>query len=250
MKHPLLMTGALLSAALVAVPTQAADVPLAIMNAARCATRASNTPLPLDVLRVIGSQDPSPKALYGSRDLLIVDAGTGRGIGVDQRYAIRRVITTGQTAPLAPRAVDTAGWLRIVAANETTSIGLVEFACQGIQRGDYLELDAELVLPANLDRADISGELDFTAPAHVMFGEMERLTGGVGDFMVIDAGAEQGVQPGARFAIYRNVNLTGVPLVPVGEAMVVRADPETAVVRLTMSRDAIQRGDLMVPRKP
>jgi hypothetical protein len=228
----------------------AADIPLAIQNAARCAPRASAAALPPETLRIIGSQDPSPRTLYGSRDLLIIDAGTGRGITVNQRFTIRRVITFGKKAFLGPHAIGTAGWLRIVAANEATSIGLVEFACEGIERGDYLEPYLDPTLPDNVDRADTTGELDFTAPARILFGDKERVTGGVGDFMMIDAGSKAGFAPGARFAIYRDVTLPGLPLVPVGEAILVHSDIDTAVVRLTLTRDAIQRGDLMVPRKP
>jgi len=66
---------------------------------------------------------------------------------------------------------------------------------------------------------------------------------------VIDAGLGGGVQPGARCAIYRDVHVLGVPLAPEGEAVVVRADPDTAVVRLTLTRDAVQQGDLLIPRK-
>jgi hypothetical protein len=129
---------------------------------------------------------------------------------------------------------------------------LVEFACEGILKGDYLEPYVEPTLPENVDRAVTTGELDFTAPARVLFGDRERSTAGVGDFMVIDAGSKSGFAPGARFAIYRDVTLAspGLPLVPIGEAILIHSDTDTAVVRLTLTRDAIQRGDLMVPRKP
>jgi hypothetical protein len=125
----------------------------------------------------------------------------------------------------------------------------VEFACDGIRLGDYLEPYVEPVLPANLDRADTAGEPDFATPAHVLFGDNERLSGAMGDFMVIDAGLRGGAEPGARFAIYRDVHVAGVPLAPIGEAIVVHADADTSVVRLTISRDVVRSGDLMIPRK-
>ena len=242
------VTGALLCATAAGAPVLAADLSLGIQTAARCALRATTTPEPLDALRIVGTQDTVPRTLYGARDLLIVGAGTGRGIGLGQQFIIRRSTRFGSRAA-GPRAVATAGWLRIVAANETTSIGIVEFACESIERGDYLEPYLEPVLPANLDRADTTGELDFSAPARVLFGDKERVMGGLGDFMVIDAGLGRGAQPGARFAIYRDVHVAGVPLAPVGEAVVMHADADTAVVRLTLTRDAVQKGDLLIPRR-
>ena len=197
----------------------------------------------------MGAQDSAPRSLFGTRDLLIIGAGTGRGVALGQQFVIRRAPASGGLHVAGPRAIGTAGWLRIVAVNETTSIGTVEFACDGIQRGDYLEPYFEPILPANLDRTDTTGELDFSTPAHVLFGDDERLTGAVGDFMVIDAGLSHGAEPGARFAIYRDLNVNGVPLTPVGEAIVVHASADTAVVRLTMTRDAVQKGDLLIPRR-
>ncbi len=231
-----------------ASPARGADIPLGIQNAARCAPRATSTTGPTDPLRIIGAQDSAPRGLFGTRDLLIIGAGTGRGVALGQQFVIRRAPASGWHVD-GPRAIVTAGWLRIVAVNETTSIGTVEFACDGILRGDYLEPYFEPVLPEHLDRTDTTGELDFSMPARVLFGDEERLTGGTGDFMVIDAGLSHGAEPGARFAIYRDLNVSGLPLAPVGEAIVVHASADTAVVRLTMTRDAVQRGDLLIPRK-
>jgi hypothetical protein len=245
----LLVLGAVLCGA-GATPALSADVPLSIQNAARCAPRATSAaPGPIDALRVIGAQDSAPRTLFGTRDLLIIGAGTGRGVALGQQFVIRRAPSPGGWHIAGPRAIGTTGWLRIVAVNETTSIGIVEFACDGIQRGDYLEPYFELILPANLDRPDTTGELDFSAPARVLFGNEERATGATGDFMVIDAGLSHRVEPGARFAIYRDLNVAGMPLAPVGEAIVVHAGTDTAVVRLTMTRDAVQQGDLLIPRK-
>ena len=227
----------------------AAELPMRVQTSARCAVNATTMPEPLDALRIIGAQDPTPKTVYGPRDLLIIGAGTGRGIGLGQQFVIRRATVFGSRHSVGPRAVGTAGGLRIIAANETTSIGLVEFACDSIQQGDYLQPWLEPIFPANLDLANSTGELDFSAPARVLFGDKERVTGAVGDYMVIDAGLSRGAQPGARFAIYRDHHVAGLPLAPVGEAVVMRADADTAVVRLTVTRDAVRTGDLVIPRK-
>jgi hypothetical protein len=248
MKKNRCVAGALLWALAAAAPALAADLPMGIQTAARCARRATSAPEPLDLLRIVGVQDTVPRILYGARDLLIVGRA-GPRIGLGQQFIIHRATAHGTTSPTGLRAIGTAGWLRIVAANEATSIGVVEFACQSIERGDYLEPFVEPVIPDNLDRADTTGELDFTAPARVLFGDKQRLTGGLGDFMVIDAGLGRGAQPGARFAIYRDLHVAGMPLAPVGEATVMAADAETAVVRLTLTRDAVYAGDLLIPRR-
>ena len=111
-------------------------------------------------------------------------------------------------------------------------------------------LYVEPVVPPAAERADATGELDFSAPGHVLFGVDNHSTGGVGRFMVADIGTAQSAAPGSRYAVYRDVGLPGLPLAYVGEAVVVAADADTSTVRLTLARDAISGGDLLIPRKP
>src|SRR6186997_862274 len=44
---------------------------------------------PVHSLRVIGAQDTAPRVLFGTRELVVVSGGTGEGVQLDQRYAIR-----------------------------------------------------------------------------------------------------------------------------------------------------------------
>jgi len=76
---------------------------------------------------------------------------------------------------------------------------------------------------------------------------------------MIDHGSQQGVMPGARLAIYRDVRTTlkdywavtttPLPLASIGEAVVVSASPTMAVVRVVRARDAVHAGDYVVPGK-
>ena len=99
------------------------------------------------------------------------------------------------------------------------------------------------------DASAPDGELDFTALSHVLGGSEHRDMGGAGDLMMIDRGTDQGVAPGARFAVYRDVKVGGLPLASVGEAVVISTGKTNSVVRLTRTRDVVQVGDFLVPRK-
>ena len=234
---------------LVAQLAASADVPASVRNAAKCAPIATTDPEPADIPRIVGTQEPSARTLYAERDVLIISGGTMRGIAVGQQFFTRRATSFGVGRETGPRAISTTGWLQIVAANETTSIGKVERACGGIERGDFLDPYLEPVLPENIDTVDTTGALDFDKPAHVLFGDRERTTGGVGDFMIMDAGRGRGAEPGGRYAVYRDLRTEGVPLAPVGEAVVVHAGASTSVIRLTSTRDVVRQGDLLIPRK-
>jgi len=130
-----------------------------------------------------------------------------------------------------------------------TAIGLIDFACDGILVGDFLEPYAPPSLPADVDRTDTTGSLDFSTAGHVLFGNNERRTGAQGDFMVADIGTDQGAEPGSRFAIYRTAGVAGLPLESIGEAIVVSASRETSVFRITSARQAVDSGHLLIPRR-
>ena len=232
-----------------AVRSAQAQVSPGMQNAARCATTASALPPPADAPRVVAAQEPTPRRIFGSRDLLIVSAGTGQGAHVGQRFVVRRSAAVGDRRLAGQRAVTTAGWLRIIASNESTSIGEVEFSCEGVFVGDYLEPYVEVELPAGVERTEATGALDFSSPARVLFGNHERQIAAAGDFIVMDAGSREGVVSGARLAVYRNVHVPAVPLAWVGEAVAVRIDENTSVVRITYARDAVMAGDFLVPRR-
>ena len=220
----------------------------ALQLAAGCAPRAATLPPPADALRLIGAQNSVPRQLFGSGDLVIIGGGRARGVALGQQFFVRRP-ALGGIGRRGPRAVTTSGWIRVVAVDDTTAIALVDFACDGMLAGDHLEAYVAPAVPADANRTDTLGELDFSAPGQLLFGDNERITGATGDFMVTDIGETRGAAPGMRFAIYRNLNVPGLPLAVVGEAIVVFADAETSVVRLTRTRDAIYSGDLLIPRR-
>jgi len=227
---------------------------LATAQEANTALRASVVCAPAmpsdagDAPRIVGMQDTQIKSLFGTRDLLIVNGGTDKGLQLGQKYASRRIVSS-KVSGSGWDAQVTSGLLTIVAVNERSAIASVDFACDGIERGDYLVAWTPPAIPPNADRTDAGGELDFSSPARVLFGDYGRSTAGTGDLVVIDLGQEDEVVPGARFAIYRDLQTGGIPLAAIGEAVVISVTEGSSVVRLTRTIDAIQTGDLLIPRK-
>ena len=85
--------------------------------------------------------------------------------------------------------------------------------------------------------------------AQIVAGDEDRRTAGAGDFMLIDWGADHGVTPGTRLAIYRDVRTPGLPLASVGDAVVITVGPMLSLTRISRARDAVQSGDYVAIRK-
>jgi hypothetical protein len=219
--------------------------PLAV--AVACAPPPSFDDVPARAPRIVGSQDSTPRALFGNHDLLVVSGGTAAGVQLGQQFFVRRQNTSGRR--WAQRGATTLGWLRVVAVNETNAVGLVDHVCGGIVVGDYLEPFAAPDLSAVFANNDAPGEPDFALLGRVVAGSENRATVGAGDLVLIDWGQNQGLTPGARFSIYRDVGVSGLPLASIGEGVVLSAGSTMALTRVTRARDVVYSGDYIALRK-
>jgi len=201
---------------------------------------------PVHALRVVGSQDTVQRVLFGTRDLVAVSGGTSGGMQLDQRYAIRRAYTFGHPVKGQLQTIHTTGMLRIVAVNETTAIAQIEQACDGVIAGDYLE---PYVVPAQLLLNESApATLDFSSLGRVLFGDEERRVAAPGDFVMLARG-DAPLAPGTRVALYRDLQTPGVPLVAIGEGVIVSMQNDSPVMRIISARDAVRGGDYVVVHK-
>jgi len=246
-----LVPGLTILACLAAWPAAAqGDAPLSPLQiAVGCAAPVSSDDPSPRALRIIGVQDTSLRALYGPRDLLVLGGGSGAGLQLGQQFFVRRANKFGSPADRRWQGVRTLGWIRVVAVNESTAIAMIDHICDAMAQGDYLEPYSAPVVPADADRDLPSGEPDFAAIGRVLSGIEDHHTAGAGEFVLIDRGTDQGVKPGERYAIYRDVGAAGLPLAAVGETVVLTVGKSMALTRITRSQDAILRGDYVAPRR-
>jgi outer membrane protein OmpA-like peptidoglycan-associated protein len=226
------------------LPTLSAaqDLSPAIRLSAACAP--VGRAMPSDAPR-IGATGPQQKTLYNVGEQVAIDAGADHGLQAGERYFVRRAMASRG----GPGVEQTVGWLRVSDTRESTATGTIEFTCDAVAVGDHLEPYADPVLPSDLDRTDASGTLDPSRSVSVLYGNEGRELGGDRDFMLADAGEDQGITPGARYAVYRGSSRRGeFPQDAFGEAVVVSVFADKAVLRITEAGDAVRSGDTLVLR--
>ncbi|MGH9383793.1 MAG: hypothetical protein ACRD2N_05860 [Vicinamibacterales bacterium] len=176
-------------------------------------------------------------------DVAVLSGGAPQGLSTGQRFLVRRLNAMNRDGD-GYGAVRTAGWLTVTAVDQQTALARIDFACDSIEPGDFLETFAEPALPEK--SADMS-EPRFSDRARVLFGADRRINLADGDIFSVDRGREQGVSPGDRLAIYRDPQ-NGSPLVHVADAVVLELSEKTSKAVLVMVRDAVHSGDLAFPR--
>jgi hypothetical protein len=243
------MTAAVVMAAAAPAAAQG-DMP--VLTPAQIALACAPPPTiagePDHVRHIAGAQDTAARTVFGSHDLVVLDGGAKDGLQLGQWFFVRRANRFGMYGPGHGRGAKTLGWLHVVAINDATAIAQVDHTCGAVIAGDYLEPFVAPAAPAAVD-AEATGEPDFDNLGRIVNGSEDRSTFGDGDFALIDRGSEQGVAPGQRFAIYRDLRIAGLPLASVGEAVVVSTGDSVAVARITRVRDAVIEGDYIAMRK-
>lgn len=201
------------------------------------------------VPRIVVKAPHTPEDRFAmSSGLVVVTRTPDDGLAIGQRYIVQRLRTDPKRFPRPGEGfgdVRIAGILRIHAMDELNALAEIEFACDGIQPGDYLEPFTETVLPTD---ATAMAPPDFSDRAHLIFGVDNREMFGHGDTLSIDRGAPQGVTAGQRYAIYRDKH-TGEPLVYVGDAVVMAVGEKTSKLVVIKSIDSLRSGDIAVPRR-
>ena len=204
--------------------------------------------LPNDSLRVIGSEDTVVKQMMGPGDTLVVSGGSQQGLQAGQEFFVRRLVRSyGELGPsrTSPLSVHTAAHIRIVGVGAEVSTATVTSACEGILLDDYLEpYDAPVVAETPID-----GEPQFGGYGRVLVGDQSRLTGGTGDFMMIDLGSDHGIRRGQLFSVFRDKLDGAGPLVEIGTVEAVSVRPNSSTVQIRSARDAVRQDDLVAIRR-
>ena len=225
---------------------------------------------PASTVSIAGGQNGDGRESLVKGDVVILNAGTTQNLAVGQRFLVRRydggalaryskkdlmkATKAEQKAAAANKpaptersygAVRTAGWITVTAVNETTALAMIDFACDPIGPGDYVETFVEPTLPATVEAL---GEPQFGDRAKVLFGTDRRVSFADGDLLSIDRGTAHGVVAGARYAFYRDRH-NGLPLVHIGDSVVVETEEKTSKVVVVMVVGAIAADDIAVPRR-
>ena len=172
------------------------------------------------------------------------------GLAIGQRYIAHRLTTDPQRFPKPGEGygdLRISGWVTIIAIDELNALAKIDLACDSVESGDFLEPYVETSLPSSAAAPIVP---DFSDRANILFGSDNRTMFGSGDVFSIDRGSAQGVAAGNRYAIYRDKRNGRVPLIYVGEVVVMSVNEQTSKVVVTAAVDSIEAGDVAVPRRP
>ena len=226
-----------------ATPRREVIAPLTVTpTLVACADLPTTEGAPTPTYWIVTPHSPDDHTASVRDHIVVLNGGTPTGLLVGQRYFVRRwqpPINGEPTGPAARASIRTAGWLTVIAADERSSLARVDYSCDTLEAGDYLEPYVEPTIP---DTLPADGPTNFSDLGRVLLGVDRRQSFGAGDFLSIDRGATRGAAIGTRVAFYRDRE-RGAPLVELGTGIVVEVSPETSKVVVQRAIDEIRAGD-------
>jgi LysM repeat protein len=258
-------------------PTPAAPLappqppPVATYSDMYCAGFFSAEPVQQKAV-LVGGEESETKALFSDRDVVYLNQGTAAGIKAGDELQVVRLVrdfakwgTEFAPAKSAKRYgyyYQDVGRVRVLLAQEQAATAEIIFSCEEILVGDLLTTGETRTSP--LQRPEISFD-KFAAPNNNTSGrifmskEFRKLLG-VGHIVYLDAGGRQNVQVGDYFRIVRHFDKSTISLFNrsdytknrktfdsvrkvIGQAVVLRAEPNVSTVLITTSTEAITVGD-------
>lgn len=185
------------------------------------------------------------RTLFGTGDTVLIGAGAGQTLQPGDTFYVRRLVKDrfADADGIEPdTTIHPAGVVRITSVGPAAALAVVTFACDGIAADDYLERFAAPAVSAAVS----GGAPDYARPARVLLGAERQRTGAPGDFMIVDQGAGEGLQPGQQVTIFRPAPAAEPRTsLAVGTATVHLVQPGTATIRIDRSVDAVYVGDLV-----
>ena len=223
-------------------PLAAASIPLEQL----CGPRASTAKPEQKIIIAAGSE--RVKTSYGPSETVVLNAGTSQGVKPGQRFLVRRVIDdqfAEQAIGSKSFSIHTAGWVTILDAQADAAVAQITEACDTVLIGDYLE---PFVIPSGPPSPPpVVIQADYARPARVILGDERRQLGGEGVVMVLDRGSDHGIRVGQPLTIFRYTlpGRNSGPIATLAEAVVIEVHPETSLMRIARSREAVEVGDLV-----
>jgi hypothetical protein len=221
---------------------------------------------------LVGGEESESRALFSDRDVVYLNEGTSAGIKAGDELQVVRLVkdfakwgTEFAPAKSAKRYgyyYQDVGRVRVLLAQEKAATAEIIFACEEILAGDLVTAGETRISP--LQRPEISFN-KFAAPNNNISGrifmtkEFRRLLG-AGHIVYLDAGGKQNVQVGDYFRIVRHFDKSTISLFNrsdyaknkttfdsvrkvIGQAVVLRVEPNASTVLITHSTESIAVGD-------
>jgi len=196
-------------------------------------------------IKIVGAEREYEREIMSDGDVVYINKGKDDGLEAGQLFLILEMeVNVLGFGPVAHKR----GRLRVMDLAATRASAVIEKACGGVKIGNYLIPfePKENVMGKDLGY-DVSPFEASGAKGEVIYLQNDFNEVGSGNWVLIDLGAEDGIQLGQQMIVYREVE-KDAPLHIFGNVVIVDIQKKTSTIKVLSCRDAVRIGDLIMVR--
>ncbi len=198
---------------------------------------------------VVSAEKEKNQSIFMQGDIVYIDIGERDGVRAGMEFTIVRpqqlVNKWGSDIDVVGRIYLTPSRLRVICAQERSSIAEISYGCADTQIGDFI-LPFEPVPVPLVRRSQVATMCD--TPNGKVLGHIVETGGavtpvGAESIVYLDLGEADGLNPGDFLTVYRpSTRAEGVRTI-LGEASILTTRAQTSVAIITLMSDTIYVGD-------
>jgi hypothetical protein len=174
---------------------------------------------------------------YSEGEIVYIDGGVNQGVNAGDRFFIlHRIRKLNHPVSNSNLGIvySQVGQLKILCAQEDTSIAEITYACDPINIGDVLEPFAPVPVPLVIDPdpTDRCDEPNGKPTGYITYNRDDQIDLGTHWLVFLDLGAAEGIYPGTFATVFRDNPVEGMPRLVMGEVgvLTVEEDYSTAII--------------------
>ncbi len=185
---------------------------------------------------------------FSEGDILYIDGGQAEGVSAGDRFFIlhrRRPLVHPASNDELGIIYDQVGQLKILCAQEHTSISEVTLACDAIEVGDRLLPFEPVPVPLVVDppRSTRCDTPNGKPLGYVVFIKDDALNIGPENTVLVDLGSGAGLYPGQFATIFRPNPVEGMPRLVMGELGILTTYDTYSTAKITQAWAPVNVGD-------
>jgi len=185
---------------------------------------------------------------YTEGEIVYIDGGAAQGVQAGDRFSIlhhTRDLEHPVSASFMGTIYRQVGHLRVLCAQENTSIAEIIYACDPIEIGDVLEPFQPVPVPLVIapDPTDRCDEPNGKPTGYVVYSRDDAIEVATEQTVMIDLGAAEGLYPGMFATIFRDNPVDGMPRLVLGEVGILTVQDGYSTAKVTRSWTPFFIGD-------
>jgi len=185
---------------------------------------------------------------YSQGDIVYINGGVNQGVEAGDRFFIlHRIRPLNHPVSNSPLGVvySQVGQVKVLCAQEDTSIAEITYACDPIHIGDVLKPFSPIPVPLVIDPdpTDRCDEPNGKPTGYITYNRDDQIDLGTHWLVFLDLGADEGIYPGTFATVFRDNPVKGMPRLVMGEVGVLTVQNDYSTALITRAWAPLAVGD-------